>query len=115
MINGAHVIIYSADAEADRKFITEVIGLPHVDVGDGWLIFGLPASELAIHPAEQGGTHELYFMCDDIGAFIDKMSAAGVAASEAKDMGWGVLSTVALPGGGELGVYEPRHARPPAP
>lgn len=112
MINGAHAIIYSNDADKDRAFLRDVIGLGYVDVGHGWLIFGLPPSELAVHPAEGNDVHELYLMCDDIEAFVDEMKAQGVACDEIADQGWGLLTRVTLPGGGKLGVYEPRHERP---
>jgi catechol 2,3-dioxygenase-like lactoylglutathione lyase family enzyme len=112
MISGAHVIIYSKDAEADRAFLRDIIALTHVDVGDGWLIFGLPPSEVAVHPAEEGGTHELYLMCDDIGRFCEQMALHGIATATVQNAGWGLLTQVTLPGGGTLGVYQPRHARP---
>lgn len=114
MIQGAHVIVYSRDAEADRAFLRDVVGLSHVDAGDGWLIFGLPPSEVAVHPAETGGTHELYFLCADVEATVAELAGKGVACSPVEDMGWGRLTRITLPGGGQLGVYEPRHARPPA-
>src|SRR5579863_7190137 len=111
MLTGAHAIIYSKDPEADRAFLREVLGLPHVDVGGGWLIFGLPPAELAVHPAEQSGRHELYLMCDDVAAFVAQMQARQVPCGPVSDQRWGLLTEVALPGGGTLGVYEPRHAR----
>jgi uncharacterized protein (TIGR02246 family) len=114
MINGAHTIIYSTDAEADRMFLRDVIRLPHVDVGRGWLVFGLPPAEVAVHPVERDTRHELYFMCADIGCFVAEASSRGIACSEIQDLPWGRLTTLALPGGGSLGVYQPRHARPPA-
>jgi catechol 2,3-dioxygenase-like lactoylglutathione lyase family enzyme len=114
MINGAHVIVYSTDAEADRAFLRDVLGLRHVDVGHGWLIFGLPPAELAVHPGEHGDRHELYLMCDDVQAFVANMEKRRIACSPIQDQGWGVRTTVTLPGGGKLGVYQPRHARPPA-
>ncbi len=97
MINGAHVIIYSKDADADRAFLRDVLKLSHVDVGHGWLIFALPSSEVAVHPAEENGQQELYLMCD---------------CGEIQNLGWGMLTKITLPGGGKLGVYQPRHARP---
>ena len=112
MIIGAHSVIYSTDPEADRAFLRDVIGLPNVDVGDGWLIFGLPPAEVAVHPSEKNGQHEFYLMCDDIGAFTETMTARGVACSSVQDLGWGRLVQVMLPGGGHLGIYQPRHARP---
>jgi hypothetical protein len=114
MIVGAHAILYSKDAEADRAFLRDVIGLPGVDVGHGWLIFGLPPAEVAVHPAEQSGAHELYLMCDDVDAFVADMSARQVPCSPVQSLGWGRLTEVTLPGGGKLGVYQPRHARPPS-
>jgi hypothetical protein len=112
MISGAHVLIYSKDSEADRNFLKDVLKLPHVDVGQGWLIFGLPPSEIAVHPAEENGAHELYFMCDDIEVFAAEMKEREIACSPGENQGWGLLSNITLPGGGKLGVYEPRHARP---
>jgi hypothetical protein len=112
IISGAHVIVYSKDADADRAFLRDILQLGHVDVGGGWLIFGLPPSEVAVHPAETGGTHELYLMCDDVERFRADMGSRGVATSAPKNLGWGVLTDVTLPGGGKLGVYQPRHARP---
>ena len=113
-IIGAHAIIYSRSAEADRGFLRDVVGFPFVDVGHGWLIFGLPPAEVAVHPADDDASHELYLMVDDINSFISSMAARGVACSPARDLRWGVLTQVTLPSGGKLGVYEPRHARPTA-
>src|SRR5512140_587853 len=79
MLIGAHVIVYSTDAEADRAFLRDVLELPHVDTGDGWLIFALPPAELAVHPSEQNSVHELYIMCDDIGTFVEKMKRRNIA------------------------------------
>jgi len=112
MINGAHAIIYSTDPEADRGFLRDILGLPHVDVGHGWLIFGLPPSEVAVHPSEKNSVHELYFMCDDIEAFAAAMKTHGVACGPVQDQGWGRITAVTLPGGGEIGVYQPLHERP---
>ena len=111
LINGAHGIVYSKDADADRALLRDVLELPHVDVGHGWLIFALPPSEVAVHPAEES-RHELYLMTDDVRAFIDAMQKRGIACSPPNDQGWGVLTEMTLPGGGKLGVYQPRHARP---
>lgn len=113
-IIGSHSIIYSKDAEADRAFLRDVLKLTNVDVGEGWLIFGLPPSEVAVHPGRKNDVHELYLMCDDVKAFIKEMKKKKIACGAAQDMGWGVLTEVALPGGGKLGVYEPRHPRPKA-
>lgn len=112
MISGAHVIIYSKDADADRAFLRDLLQLTHVDVGGGWLIFGLPPAEVAVHPSERGGSHELYLMCDDVERFRAAMQERSVETGPVQNMGWGLLSDVALPGGGKLGVYQPRHARP---
>lgn len=112
MITGAHSIIYSKNAEADRAFFRDILKLTNVDVGNGWLIFGLPPAELAIHPGPENEVHELYLMCDDIHAFCAEMDKHGIACTEVRDLGWGLLSGLTLPGGGSLGVYQPRHARP---
>jgi catechol 2,3-dioxygenase-like lactoylglutathione lyase family enzyme len=113
MLTGAHAIIYSRDAEADRAFLKDVLGLPHVDVGHGWLIFGLPPSEIAVHPADGSEKHELYFMTDNVEAFVATMKAKGIACADITQQGWGALTSITLPGGGKLGVYQPRHASPP--
>jgi catechol 2,3-dioxygenase-like lactoylglutathione lyase family enzyme len=116
VINGAHAIIYSKDADADRAFFRDVLGFPAVDAGGGWLIFALPHAELAAHPAEEGGRHELYLMCDDIQATVADLRSKGVELTgRVSDEGWGLVTAIALPGGGEIGLYEPRHERPPAP
>lgn len=112
MLTGAHAIIYSTDPEADRAFLRHVLKLPYVDVGDGWLIFGLPPSEMAMHPSDKNNIHELYLMCDDVESFVDKMKMKGIACEAVQNQGWGLLTRLTLPGGGKLGVYEPRHARP---
>lgn len=108
MINGAHVIIYSQDAEADRAFFRDVLGYPHVDAGDGWLIFKLPPAEVAVHPSD-APSHELYLMCDDVNATVDELSAKGVKCAPVTNAGWGLKTGIRLPGGGELGLYQPRH------
>jgi catechol 2,3-dioxygenase-like lactoylglutathione lyase family enzyme len=112
MITGAHSILYSAKADADRAFFRDVLGFPHVDAGDGWLIFSLPPSEVAVHPDQSGGRHELYLICDDAEAFVAAMQARNVPVSPVADRGWGRLTELTLPGGGKVGVYEPRHPRP---
>jgi hypothetical protein len=114
MITGAHSILYSKNPEADRAFLRDVLGFPSVDVGDGWLIFGLPPSEVAVHPGEKNNVHELYLMCEDVEMFVAAMKKHKVACGPVLNRGWGLLTEVALPGGGTLGVYQPRHARPPA-
>jgi hypothetical protein len=112
VIIGAHVVVYSRDAEADRAFLRDVLELPGIDAGEGWLIFALPPAEVAIHPAEKGGTHELYLMVDDVDAFVRALRRRRVRCSPVRDQGWGRLTLVTLPGGGKLGVYQPRHPRP---
>ena len=112
MIIGAHSIIYSTNPEADRVFLRDALGLPHVDVGDGWLIFGLPPAEVAVHPSDRNDVHEFYLMCDDVATFAADMRRRGIVCGPVHDQGWGLLTHVTLPGGGKLGVYEPRHARP---
>jgi len=112
VITGAHTIIFSKDAGADRAFLRDVLKLTNVDAGDGWLIFGLPPSEVAVHPADENGAHELYLLCDDVAAFVAEMARHGVATGPVTEQGWGLLTRLTLPGGGELGVYEPRHLRP---
>ena len=114
MITGAHSIIYSTNPDADRAFLRDVLALPNVDVGHGWLIFGLPPAEVAVHPAEKNNIHELYFICDDIETFIARMKAHTIECEAVKNEGWGLLTHGTLPGGGRLGVYQPRHARPSA-
>jgi hypothetical protein len=112
MITGAHSIIYSTDAEADREFLRDVLKLTNVDVGHGWLIFGLPPAEVAVHPSEKNDVHEFYLMCDDIEAFIAEMTRRGVACEAVRDQRYGLFTQLTLPGGGKLGVYQARHARP---
>ena len=112
MIIGAHSIIYSAKPEADRAFFRDVLKFPSADAGQGWLIFGLPDSEVAVHPGEENDVHEFYLMCDDVDAFIKEMQSHNVTCSEVHAMPWGSLTQITLPGGGKLGVYQPRHARP---
>jgi hypothetical protein len=112
MIIGAHSIVYSTNAEADRAFLREVLKLPSVDVGGGWLIFGLPPAEVAVHPSGKSDVHEFYLMCDDVQAFVAHMKTHHIVCGPVQDLGWGLLTQVTLPGGGKLGVYQPRHARP---
>ena len=110
MIRGAHVILYSADAEADRAFLRELLELPAVDAGGGWLILQLPPAEVAVHPAETSGAVELYLVCDDVDATVDAWTAKGVVFDgPVHDERWGRVTAVRLPGGGRLGVYEARH------
>jgi len=111
-ITGAHTIIYSKSAEADRAFLRDIFGLPHVDVGHGWLIFAVPPAEVAVHPSEENNIHEFYLITEDVRALVDDLTKRGVKCTPPHDQGWGVLTQVKLPGGGNVGVYEPRHERP---
>jgi hypothetical protein len=112
MINGAHVIIQSKQPESDREFFRDVLGLPHVDVGSGWLIFALPPAEVAVHPSGKNNVHEFYLMCKDVNALVATLTGQGVTCGSVEDQGWGLLTSITLPGGGKLGIYEPRHVRP---
>jgi hypothetical protein len=110
LITGAHAIIHSRDVDADRALFRDVLGLRSVDAGHGWLIFALPPAEAAFHPAEDATAQRLYLMCDDIRATTEELSSKGVELSGlVTDEGWGLLTAIKLPGGGELGLYEPRH------
>jgi catechol 2,3-dioxygenase-like lactoylglutathione lyase family enzyme len=112
MILGAHVVLYSADADADRAFFRDVLEYPSVDAGHNWLIFALPPAELAVHPAAAGNGQELFLMCDDIGAFIKQMSERDVPCSEVSVERWGSITHMTLPSGTPLGVYQPSHPSP---
>jgi len=113
MLIGAHTVLYSANAAADRAFLRDVLGLAGVDAGEGFLIFALPPAEVAVHEAEgEAGRHELYFQCANANAFAGAMHARDVACSPVQELHWGRLMHVTLPGGSRIGVYEPRHARP---
>jgi hypothetical protein len=114
MIVGAHSIIYSKKPDADRAFLRDVLKLPNVDVGGGWLIFGLPPAEVAVHPGDKNDVHEFYLMVDDVDALIGEMKRRNIACGPVHNQGWGLLTQITLPGGGKLGVYQPRHARPKA-
>ncbi|MGO9830033.1 MAG: VOC family protein [Myxococcaceae bacterium] len=114
MVTGAHVILYSKDAERDRDFLRDVLKLPHVDAGHGWLIFGLPPSEVAVHPSDGGEGHALYLLCDDVREFVAQMKARNTPCGAIEEQRWGSLTHLTLPGGGQLGVYQPKHARPKA-
>lgn len=119
MINGAHVVLYSTDADADRAFMRDVLGWDHVDAGGGWLIFALPPTEVAVHPASghegrepvpgNDTPAELYLMCDDVEKVRADLVGRGVECTEPTDAGWGVLVALTLPGGTTLGLYQPRH------
>jgi catechol 2,3-dioxygenase-like lactoylglutathione lyase family enzyme len=109
MIFGAHVILYSKDAEADRAFLRDILGFASVDAGHGWLIFALPPAEVAVHPAEDNTRHELYLMCHDLKAEISALSKKGVRCSEVQEARWGSITKIRLPGGSEVGLYQPKH------
>jgi hypothetical protein len=112
MFIGAHSVISSTNPVADRAFLRDTLKLPNVDVGDGWLIFGLPPAEVAVHSGEGPDDPQFYLMCDDVEAFVTEMKTHDVGCSPVRDVDWGLLTQLTLPGGGKLGVYEPRHARP---
>jgi catechol 2,3-dioxygenase-like lactoylglutathione lyase family enzyme len=110
VIVGSHVIVYSRDPEADRAFFADVLEREHVDAGGGWLIFKLPPSELAVHPTGGPEGHELYFISDDLEATVRDLQAKGVEFTQGvSEERWGRLTRFRLPGGGEVGMYEPRH------
>ena len=115
MIIGAHSVIYSADPDADHRFLRDILKLPAVDGGGGYLIFGLPSAEAFVHPSSKDNLqHELYLLCDNVQAFISEMRTHSVSCGPVRDEGWGLLTQLTLPGGGRLGVYQPRHERPAA-
>jgi catechol 2,3-dioxygenase-like lactoylglutathione lyase family enzyme len=109
MIIGAHVIVYSKNAEADRAFFRDILGFKSVDAGQGWLIFALPPAEAAFHPDEENDRHELYFMCDDLKAEMSALKKKGVACSDVHNERWGSITKIKLPGGGHVGLYQPKH------
>ena len=113
MIFGSHVVISSKDADADRAFFRDVLGFESVDAGRGWLIFGLPPAEAAVHPSEEDETHELYFLCDDLQAEIVSLAKKNVECSEVQEARWGSITKMRLPGGGQIGIYQPKHAFAP--
>ena len=112
MINGAHVVIYSRDAQADRAFFRDVLKFPFVDAGHGWLIFSLPPVEAAFHDSDKNDKHKLYFTCDNIAATMKDLGSKGVGVSAVTEQSWGRLATATLPGGGKIGIYEPKHPSP---
>ena len=116
MITGVHAIVFSPDAAKVRAFFADVLSLRSADAGNGWLIFALPPAELAVHPTDGDGRHELYLMCDDSHATLAELRAKGVeVAREVTDQGWGLLAAIRLPDGEEFPVYQPRHPSPPQP
>jgi catechol 2,3-dioxygenase-like lactoylglutathione lyase family enzyme len=108
MLSGSHIVVYSKNAEADRVFFGDVLGFKSVDAGHGWLIFALPPAEVAFHPSEEGA-HELYFMCEDLKAEMASLAKKGVKCSEVLEARWGSITKMRLPGGGEVGLYQPKH------
>ena len=114
-ITGAHSIIYSTNPVADRAFFRDVLEFAHVDAGEGWLIFGLPPAEVAVHPADTNDVHEFYLICDSVEALVEELQRRGIACAPIQDQGWGRLTRITLPGGGKIGIYEPRHRRPKPP
>ncbi len=112
MISGAHVMIFTKDEAADRAFLRDVLEIPCIDSGGGWLIFKLAPTELGVHGGERNDHHELYFMCDDLAATIDRLAAKGVTCAPPQRASWGLFTGVPLPGGGKIGLYEAHHARP---
>ena len=109
MITGAHVIVYSKDPEADRLFFRDVLNFSSVDAGRDWLIFALPPAEAAFHPSENNDLHELYFMCDDLTVTVESLRVKGVKCGPVHEERWGSLTTISLPGGGKIGLYQPKH------
>ena len=108
MVFGAHLVLYSTDADADREFLASALGLSSVDAGHGWLIFELPPAEVAAHPADAAGA-ELYLMCDDLAGEIAALAGRGVSCSPVEEARWGSITKIALPGGGTVGLYQPKH------
>jgi len=120
MINGAHVVIYSKDPDSDRTFFRDVLQFPFVDAGHGWLIFAMPPAEVAFHDSDSPDSnsndrHELFLMCDDLAATLKELRAKKVKIGEVREQRWGTLASFTLPGGGRVGIYEPKHARPGTP
>ena len=109
MIAGAHVVIYSKDAESDRAFFRDVLGFNSVDAGHGWQIFALPPAEAAFHPSDGNDTHELYLMCNDLKAEMASLAKRNVKFSEVEEARWGSITRLRLPGGGQIGLYQPKH------
>ena len=109
MISGAHTIVYSKDAEADRTFFHDILGFKSVDAGHGWLIFAMPPSEVACHPSDENDKHELFFMCDDLKAEMAALAQKNVQCSKVEEARWGSITRMRLPGGGEIGLYQPKH------
>jgi catechol 2,3-dioxygenase-like lactoylglutathione lyase family enzyme len=112
MIHGAHILLYTSDADADRAFLRDVLGFRSIDAGHGWLIFALPPAETAVHPGlgeHKQLTAELYLMCDDLQETIQSLASKDVSCTEVAKERWGIRTTIKLPSGGELGLYQPTH------
>ena len=109
MLAGAHMVIYSTNAEADRVFFRDLLGLPSVDAGHGWLIFSVPAAEIAFHPHDRNDQHELFFFCDNLKATMATLQRKGVCFGDVAEERWGIRTSLRLPGGGQLGLYQPKH------
>jgi catechol 2,3-dioxygenase-like lactoylglutathione lyase family enzyme len=109
MLTGAHIVIYSRDPDADRTFFKDILGLRSVDAGRGWLIFAVPAAEVAFHPHDQNNKHEIFFTCDDLHAEIAALKSKGVQLGEISEQRWGTLTTISLPSGASIGLYQPKH------
>lgn len=113
MVTGVHAILFAQDAVAARTFISDVLGWPSVDAGDGWLIFALPPAELAVHPAEESPRHELFLLCDDVEATVEELRSKGVeVTAPIADRGFGLVTSIRIPGAGEMGLYQPKHPSP---
>ena len=112
MIYGAHVVVYTKDPEADRDFFRNVLKFSSVDAGHGWLVFAMPPLEAAFHTSEKNDQHELFLMCDDITATLNDLKSKNVKVSDVSEQRWGKLAAFTLPGGGKIGIYEPKHPSP---
>lgn len=111
IIAGNHTLLYSTDSEADRVFLRDALKFPNVDIGDGWLIFGLPPSEVAVYLSDKNDVHEFYLRCNDVEKLIAEVRSHGIGYSPTCDSDWGILTQISLPGGGKLGIYQPKRAR----
>lgn len=110
MLTGAHIVVYSKNADADRAFFKDILGFRSVDAGHGWLIFAVPAAEIALHPDDENNKHEMYFVCNDIKTQVAMLKRKGAQIAELSEQQWGTLTRISLPGGGDIGLYEPKHA-----
>ena len=109
MISGAHIVMYSKDAEADRAFLRDILEFRHVDAGHGWLIFALPPAEVAVHPSEENDRPELYLMCNDLNTEMTALKSKGVMGLKVHEERWGSITKLRLPSGAEVGLYQPKH------